>query len=343
MKKGSFLLIGWLLGFFLMAQEPYFPYEIISGEEAECAFPVFTSSSAVTEKINRTLQISELELLKGYEKEHIFEVVGNRDLPSIYGNIVTMIPLICDNGERYLSIKFDKTSCGMTCVYGVVYYNFNPGNGDIFQLSDLFTEKGFPVFSSYVLEKRKKDLQDSVFNETGQHNAEGFESVLENYENDILDDFYLRNDTLFIDGENSFHKNLKFSGINTISYFVLNEFKEYLNDYGKAIFGISGENPGKYRSVSLPQLFTGKIAGKEVLMMLKNMYDNEMKGEYVYTDYGKGIYLTGKRTGNLLMMTEKDGFEDNGFIEANMEGNRISGKWINKDRTKTYPLLLERK
>jgi hypothetical protein len=88
------------------------------------------------------------------------------------------------------------------------------------------------------------------------------------------------------------------------------------------------------------------------MLVLNNGYENEMKAEYVYSKYGKGIYVEGKIKANELSLTEKlaqpreSGFidyVDNGFIEARFDGQNITGTWTNKDKTITHELLLTRK
>jgi hypothetical protein len=88
------------------------------------------------------------------------------------------------------------------------------------------------------------------------------------------------------------------------------------------------------------------------MLVLNYGYENEMKAEYVYSKYGKGIYVEGKIKANELSLTEKlaqpreSGFidyVDNGFIEARFEGLNITGTWTNKDKTITHELLLTRK
>lgn len=331
-----------------------YTYKTDKTGRTDFSFPVFSksSSSYATKKINQTLQISELEILKGFEEKSIFERISY-DGGGIYGAKVSIGFKVYDNNSKVLSVKLDESSCGATCAYWVKYYNFNSGNGDLIQLKDLFTEKGFEKFFAFATRRRIAQLQKEI---RKLHPSErgDFEGITGSYKADDLTDFYIKNNDLYIDGENSFSKNQKFASveIKRISRFKPSEFNSYLNDYGKSLFGTSNNVVKKYRSNVLPQLFQGKIGNQTVVMVLNTGYENEIKAEYIYSKYGKGIYLEGKINANELSLTEKlpkpneTGFinyVDNGFIKAKFDGQNITGNWTSGDKTNTYELKLTRK
>jgi hypothetical protein len=304
---------------------------------------VFRGKPASINKINQTLQICELSLLKGFETKHIFEEVSGF-VDGIYGGKVEVTFNVKKNTDRALSIQFKEASCGATCRYWVNYYNFNPGNGDLVQLRDLFTRWGYDVFFKQVTKKRiaqfKRELRKVKASE-----REGYQDIIGSYElDDSLEDFYLKGNAIYIDGENSFSKHQKFAGIETISRFNLNEFENHLNEYGKCFFSLMRCSIAKFRSRTLPQLFHGTIAGQNVLMILNTEYDIGMRAEYLYTKYGKGIFLTGELIGTKLEMTEKDAkYKDSGSILADFDGTRLEGVWTDKDRIIHHRLLLSRR
>ena len=300
--------------------------------------------------LNQFLQIAELKLMKGVEENNLFEVISIND-ETIYGGKVWISFDVHDNNSKVLSMTLDQSSCGMTCRYWSSYYNFNSGNGDLIQLKDLFTQKGFEKFFAYATKSRIAHLRKEI-QKLDLSDSRLLEAISDSYKNDDLTDFYIKNNSLFIDGENSFHKNDKFYGIETVTKFRLSEFKPYLNNYGKSLFGLRKTSVKKYRSEVLPQLFYGKVGNSKVILVLNTGYEDEMRAEYVYTKYGKGIYLDGKIYGDKISFTEKipkpneRGFIDyfdNGTIEAKFDGKTIVGKWISKDKKKTYNLKLKRK
>lgn len=323
-------------------------------ETKDFTFPIFSNPADryVAGKINQMLQISELEILKGFETESIFERISV-DGGGIYGSKVEIKFIVQNNNRKLLSVKFDESSCGATCAYWVKYYNFNSGNGDLIQLKDLFTQKGYEKFFAFATKRRIAQLKNEIrklpLSERGD-----FEDINGSYEVDDLTDFYIKKNVLYIDGENSFSKNQKFASveINRISRFKLSEFKSYLNEYGKSLFGLTNTSIKKYHSDVLPQLFEGKIGNQKVLLVLNTGYENEMKAEYVYAKYGKGIFLEGTLKNNELALTEKllkareSGFIDyfdNGFVNAKFAGYNIIGTWTNNDKTEVHELDLTRK
>ena len=95
------------------------------------SFPIFDGrvNSVATTRINRLLQLSELQSLAKEKTRRIFDQVRVDD-GSIYGGKVWMRSRIYSNNGQVLSVGFIESSCGMTCTYWNRYYNFNPGNGD---------------------------------------------------------------------------------------------------------------------------------------------------------------------------------------------------------------------
>lgn len=333
---------------FTYAQGNYFRYKTVHYKNQEFyshdfSFPIFSKSNKfVAKKINQTLQITELNILKGFETNNIFEEVSIDD-GTIYGGKLEITFTIQNNSNRLLSVKFAESSCGATCHYWVDYYNFNSGNGDIIQLKDLFTENGYKTFFNFVTKRRIAHLKKELTKKIKADEREYFYDIIGCYERDDLIDYYIKNNTLYIDGENCFSKNQKFSGIKTISRFRLKEFKNYLNGYGKSLFSITKNSIRKYRSNILPQLFYGTIAQQDVLLVLNTGYEKEIRAEYVDLRYGKGIFLQGELNGTELTLIEKIAKKDNGFIKAKFDGQNIVGTWISKDKTITHELRLTRK
>lgn len=355
MKKIALAFIFLAFGSICHGQKNHFQYrtEKFYNEQNKFSFPIFSNSNNfVTAKVNQMLQISELEILKGFETKNIFEQVSIDD-GRIYGGKVDIDFNIYDNNSKILSVKLNESSCGATCTYWVKYYNFNSGNGDLIQIKDLFTKKGYEKFFAFATKRRIAQLKNEIRKLPLSEKAD-FEGISGSYEADDLTDFYVKKNVLYIDGENSFSKNQKFASveIKKTSQFKLSEIKSYLNDYGKSLFGLNKDSIKKYRSNILPQLFQGNIGKQKVMLVLNNGYEDEMKAVYVYSNYGKGIYVEGKIKANELSLTEKlakpkeSGFidyVDNGLIEARFDGQNIIGTWTDKDKLKIFDLQLMRK
>lgn len=341
--KSILVLVLFFVCPFGYSQVNYFTYQTVK-KDNRFSFPILSSSKnpTVVKRINQLLQISELSILKGFETKNIFEnAIYNNG--TIYGGRTSLDFVIQSNSEKILSLKLDESSCGMTCTYWVRYYNFNSGNGDVIQLKDLFTAKTYKEFYSYVTNKRVSQMKNELL-KVSKEEKETLSDIVDHYKNDDLADFYIKDNHLYIDGENCFSKHQKGHSVENICKFKLSEFSKYLNDYGKSLFSLSNEQISSFRSNLLPQLFYGKIGNEDILMVLKDGYPNTMKGEYVYMKYGKGIYLDGTLKANLLSLTENDdNLKDKGIINGVFQNNKLSGTWSNIQQTKSYIITAVKK
>jgi hypothetical protein len=331
------LILALSLHFLFGNAQNHFSY-ITLKKGKEYSFPIFNSSNKpAVKKINQLLQIAELELLKGYEVKHVFEHVMI-DNGTIYGGKTDLEFEVHTNSSKILSLVFREASCGMTCTYYSNYYNFNPGNGDMIQLKDLFTSAGYKVFYEFVKKRRVSELRKEIL-KLPKEGQKFTENIVESYQNDDLSDFYIKNGVLYIDGENSFHKNQKFSGMETISKFSVSEFSKYLNAYGRSLFLKTQDNIGSFHSSGLPQLFKGTIGDEEILMVLKGNANESIYAEYVYLKYGTGIFLEGEWKDNKILLTEHNNKSaEEPSIELKLAANKITGTWTNGKKTKSYPI-----
>ena len=329
---------------YVSGQTNYFKHRSLTRGK-DFLFPVFyrDSNLVTTGKINQLLQLSELALLNGYQTNDIFELISIDD-GTIYGGKTEISYEILSNTPKLVSIKFNQTSCGATCAYWVRYYNFNSGNGDLMQLKDLFTNEGFNRFTQKLISKRAAKFKAEVL-KVEKAQRKDLLNVTPCFENDDLHDYYIRGTSIFVDGENCLTKNEKFFGLDMATKINLSEFKNDLNKYGKAIFGITAEKVLKYRSNELPQLFEGTIGSSlKILLVLNRNYENKMRGVYAYLKHGTGIYLEGELNIQQLFLTEKiKNYRPPGYISAVFDGKNIQGTWTDSSQTKKMKLVAKRR
>jgi hypothetical protein len=334
--KVLLILLTLLFVKYTNGQASYFEHKSLK-KGKEFSFPVFsnTSDSLTARNINQFLQLSELELLDGYQTNNLFEKV-RVDKGGIYGGKFEISFDILTNNPKILSILFNESSCGMTCTYWVKYYNFNSGNGDQMQLKDLFTTEGFITFNKIILRKRSAKFKREI-KKYPSGGGDFLFYVLDCYNDDNLQDFYFKDTSIVIDGENCLSKNDKSVDIDMTTKFNLSEFKNYLNDYGKTVFEIKTDNISKYRSYELPQLYEGTIdSSLKILLIMRHDTGNKIIGGYAYLKSGRLIYLEGELSDKKLNLTEKTGQNsDNGYIQAIFNGKQITGTWINKSKSKS--------
>ncbi len=319
----------------------YLPYKIIPGPYS-MKFPIFDNinlNEAVT-KINTHLQMAELSQLARVKNKSIY----NRVCPNTHDyKKVGMYLEVKSNTPKILSLRFDIQYSWLTMAYWSSFYNFNPQNGDLIQLTDLFTEEGYKKFKRKVFKTRRSDFS-SFFNDSI---PEYLDDIIDCYERSNLSDFYVQNNAIYIESMNCFSKGQMFHGANTLYKFNLASFQDDLNDYGLVLFGLK-ENEAHYHNymaTSLPALFKGTIRGKEITLLLgcKSVYSNAIQGQYLYNKYGKCMLLKGELDGDYIQLNETQltTNEHTGNIIANLTTNNITGVWSGNSSS-SYPILLER-
>ncbi len=327
----------------VIAQNSYFA---VKGEKlgTTFSFPVFASTIAPAAclKINQFLQLSELQLLKGNEKEEVFENII-MDSSSMYSKKVQLSYLIITNTPKLLSIKFKDMSCGNGgCVESVRYYNFNPANGDLIQVKDLLTEEGYNSFYKYAAAKRVKALDQQLLGLDEQEKMM-WEGIRICYNESTLSDFYVKDNILYMDGENCFYNTQKAEPIKRMDNFTLAEFRNYLNAYGKAVFSLSNEPLLTMKSKTLPQLFTGTVNDTAAVMVLNFTYGQDMKGIYSYVQKGAAITMEGNLKGEQLFLAEVIApVGATPYLNGLFTGNQIRGTLSDRKKTIAFRVELNR-
>lgn len=313
------------------------------------SFRIFSGGSGpgAATRINRFLQLSELySLASPPYSGRIFNQAQAND-GSIYGGKVSMTSRVFSNNRSILSVGFYETSSGATTHYWNKYYNFNPANGDRIDLGDLFTEAGYVEFKANVAAIRLSKLRSEVRKKI--HDAEPRKYFLGEVAGCIEDDdlraFYIVNGEIFIDGDDCLIKNAKFDGLDMVVKIARRHFVQHLNQYGKAVFGLSSAKLFQFRSTKLPQLYEGAVDGKyRFVLVLSPTWPDEYWGMYAYLKYGEGIALRGSDIDGLLALDEyilsrtvTDGplglirtTEKKGSIKGHIAENSFEGEWIDE-------------
>lgn len=340
------------LGLPFFKQQGHFPIETMRGKGGHLNFPIIApeNEGENVRKINHFLQLHELGLLQGKHDRHAFERVYWLDDFMPRGK-VSMDYEIHQNSSNVLSIGFQEAFDGATLSYWNAYYNFNAANGDVVQLEDLFSRRGFELFKAYLLKKRVQDLNRLLKKDSSFTSVK--EQVLGFYESHYgLEDFYIKDGYIHIDNEDRFPK--AFFGIaeltNRPTRIKVAHVTGYLNEYGRVLFGLEAGDLATYRSKSLPQLYTGRVGqSNPVIFILENPYDTQYSGHYAYLKYGKGLHLSGKKINEIIQLNEYDGFWDftnfNGYLQIKYDPKQpflIKGKWLDDGKDKSYSFQVSR-
>ncbi len=248
------------------AQDGYFKIDTVKLKRElriDISFPILRllKDTTTSRKINEYLQFNELHKTgyKGESNDLFSEVAPIADSNSADYMFINFS--IISNTARVFSVPFGHTSCGATCYYWSAYYNFNPGNGDTILLSDLFTTEGYSLIKKAASEQRTSLLykaSNSIkYAELAIDTIElsYWDAVVAEYKrDDLIGDFLIKDTSIFVDGSGFIMKNERVLVGSISARIDISFFKNYLNDYGKAVFGVTDEPLGKYHSKGLSKL-----------------------------------------------------------------------------------------
>lgn len=308
----------------------------------DMTFPFFScqEDTLTAQKINTTLQLYVLNLVKGHEHKNIFEQVTSND-DGLYGAKTNISFDVSANNNRILSVSFDEAASGMTTHYWQSYFNFNARNGELLRLNDLFTPAGYKTFTAMIIRKRQQDFDhDKRTKKLGQEVYDNNKSCFTEISNDW---FYIAHDTLFIDGQNCLPKANMFDEISLQHSFSFAQLQPLLNAYGKAIFTPGADLSGFHSQPDM-QLMRGLINEKyPVLFFIINKDNENTTALYAYEKTGIGIPLTGTCQNGKLVLTEQDEKgNDRAAIAATVAGDSITGTWTDKKQHKTYSFRVKK-
>ena len=320
MKK---LAILYLVFFSMIcySQNGYFQYSVDS-LNSNFYFPSFINLSdpISVEKINHHLEIGELCALK--DSSNIFENAISDDT-FIYGGQRDISFEIHTNTNKILSLSFSNYSFGATSFCWNQTYTFNSGNGDLIQLSDIFTTEGLELFLKYSSTKRIAQLKREMKkNKVKFSNSQGLKEYINYLPRDNEPVFYIQDSMIIIDGFNDLMKNDKFLNLDVVTEFNLSEFSDFLNSYGKCVFSLNSDSIQNYHSTSLPQLFAGTFGNDSILSVFDGFKDQIESIEFYLNNGNKqkllfeGVVFDG----NIDLKGNYDGEDTGDKIELKFNG-----------------------
>lgn len=303
-------------------QSDYFHVRILRADDFH--FPVFErpgDTRGAACRINDFLQFRELQLLRGRQRRNVFEYIA-RDHGGIYGGKVSIDCSVLVNTDHILSIRLEENSCGMTCHDWVQCYNFNPANGELIHLEDLFTADGYRRFHA-LLDRRWASVIDT---------ARDGSDVLDYFDEDDFWEIQVSARSLLVEGYNGFPKGPKPD--TTSMEFKLRDIVKYLSRYGRAVWGLSNDTLSRFHSKRLPGMYAGHIGERPVLVEIEN--DGRLL--YAYTDrqIRYAHYLNGDRNGPSI---STEAMRDTDPVITGVLGSKgFKGVYIYKGIKKTVAL-----
>ncbi|MCB0733946.1 MAG: hypothetical protein KDC76_05180 [Bacteroidetes bacterium] len=266
-------IILWVLPLGMMAQPPGFYVDTLAPYHLQNRFPVVHSDvqTKVAEKINRYLQLTELQHLPGDTfLDHPFQKVG-RDTLNWGPHVIYSMFEVFPTELPILSLTIEGTGIGTRAIDFWIYRNFNALNGDVLYLSDLVSQTGM---------KKLCTLYDSLFPYNAPH--------IELYE------FTVRNDSIQItyDGERA-DGHLIDGTPDSYKVFGVREMEPYLSAYGKAL--LAGRHTSYKSRILDGSMYIGSIKGSgEAGLFINQVYDDGSVNGYLwFQTYPELIDLSG--------------------------------------------------
>ncbi len=177
------------------------------------------------------------------------------------------------------------------------------------------------------LNEQKKEYDTSV--------AHNFDYIQESYlKNEGLEDFYIKDNSIFIDGEDLLMKNDKVLNLDMKSEYTLAEIKWMLSDYGQYVFSLRNKYPFNQAYSTPSGIFTGKINDYPIVILLQASDDGKsLSGRYAYLKQGIGITLNGTIIKDVVELKEEDSKGNiTATISTRFNGKYITGKWKSGDK-----------
>jgi hypothetical protein len=339
MRRHIYLLVAIVICFIntAFAQQPYFTYETKAKGE-NLSFPVFSSkdNAKAAKNISRLLQLSELNVLDGYYKNDIFEYVSPPEMAASFDIRFD----IKENSPGLLSVRFDISSCGMTCYYWSKCYNFNPQTGEPIQLGDLFTPQGLESFNEQLNVSWAAQIDAGVKDDPANEIevVQEFKNCFEDGYT-MLESFYAGGNTLVIDAENCLPKFAKFYDIDTQVRFGVKELIPLLSNYGKSVLGISGTPVKNFKSeyvIKELKIYTNKDKNIVLGIVQKN---NITTGYFADTKIGIYAYANSSDTTSMTYETEEN---ETYTITTKFTGSEVTVTCRDKEGTVLPPVVLVR-
>ncbi|MDQ0067809.1 hypothetical protein [Chryseobacterium lathyri] len=319
-------------------------------------FPLvsYSEKPSVENKINTFLQVSELEYVPN-SGGNPFKLASTAT--NSYANYVDYYSWEkLETPENILSIEMSGEASGAYPESFLIWKNFDLRTGNFINAKDLFQPYAVKTIEKLIQKNVKKKVDDFLIKLKSEKNtSEEMPDQIAIYEECFmeygLDDigYYFGKDKLrFIAPRCSNHATRALDELGShMVEFTYKDLEEYWSPYAKNL--ISGSKQADKTSF-MNKLYKGKIDGKyPITVFIKTVYgDGSFSAVYWYDKNKKLIEWNGKMKGNHVSITESEYYSEEarqwmlrGFVEADLQGNKIVGTWQDYKTKKYLNLELE--
>lgn len=315
-----------------VAQQPFFRCDTVRW--GEFSFPVFkrTSSSAAI-KVNEHLQLAELQMLQGHEKDHLFEaVIPDGRTESLWGKTGMSFEILA-NSAVVLCLRLDQQATDMTSRYWSTFYVFNAQTGDALTLPAFFTEKGYKAFYQHSLSSRLAHYYRDSTDVRQEIMAYNSENIAESIADSDLADFFIQDDSIVIEDASSLSK---FSSYSLQTAFGWQELGPWLSPLGAAIAAGDTACVARLRTATGRQVYEGTVGGKAAVALLdgNSIAHYGRAGGWSYVSSGSAYELFhDEPSGDSVVLNtlDSDGAAT-GTMTVIIDAQGVKGTWKKQNR-----------
>ncbi|MBV8327942.1 hypothetical protein [Chryseobacterium sp.] len=325
-------------------------------------FPVISYSDQpkVEYKINTFLQVDELEYVPGSQISPSKLVSTGTTSFSNYIYYYSWKKI--ETPKNILSIGMDGEASGAYPESFAIWKNFDLRTGNFINAEDLFQPDSVKIVEGIIRQKVKKRISDFLVRLKAEKNPPDetkdqiamYEDCFTEHTLEDIRYFFGKDKLTFVAGRCSNHAMRALDELDSheieLSY---KELDTYWSAYTRNLLnGSDKTEKTSFRN----KLYKGKIDGKyPVTVLVTRFYpaDNNsgvkaFHAEYWYDKSKKLIQWDGQMKGNHISITENDHYDDatsqwipRAFVEAEINGNKVTGTWQDAKTKKYLNLELE--
>ena len=320
------------------------------------AFPKvsYAEKPLVENKINTFLQVNQLEYIPGSEGNPSKLVSTGK---TSYSNYVYFY--VCEKLEtpkNILSIAISGEASGAYPEGFDIWKNFDLRTGNVINAKDLFQPNSIKTVEGLIQKNIKKEIIDFLTTLKSEKNPSEevvdqiaiYEDCFTDFTLDGIEYYFTKNKIRFIAGRCSNHAMRALDELGShVVEFPYQDLEKYWSSYAKNLLSDSE----KLDKTSLDnKLYKGKIDGKyPITVLIDKVYDDgSFSAKYWYDKNKKLIEWNGKLKGNHISIIENDYYSEEtnqwifrALVEADLQGNKISGTWQDYKTKKYLKLELE--
>lgn len=358
MKKVLFFV---LISVMVFSQQKNLKVADLQPKSENFNFPVvsFSSKPLIEEKINTFLQVNELEFIpkSGKNPFQLAATATNsyRNYVYFYGWKKLETP------KNILSISIDGEATGAYPEGFIDWKNFDLRTGNYINIQDIFEPTSVDIIQKIVNKKVTEKIQ-AFLNETNENTGYSeeeakeqtnlYKECLENVDGQNLEyiKFFFGKDKLTIVRERC--SNHAMRALDELGSYQIDlpyqDIQQHLSTYGKSLLSQS-EKAIPLNTIQ-NKLYKGKIDNQyPITLLIKQVYDDgSFSAFYWYDKNKKLIEWSGKLKNNHISIKENDYHSEElkkwiprAYVEADVNGKKISGTWQDYKTKKYLTLELE--